>query len=183
MLGLISGSSSHTPCVETARLRLRAHERTDLEACLKLWSDPVVTQYLGRRASSFEESWSRLLRYTGHWAHMGFGLWAVEEKASNRFIGEAGFANFHRDMDPSFGDAPEGGWVFAADAHGKGYATEAMQAATAWMDQARGRERRVCLIEPANLASLRVADKLGFTKFADATYRETPVTLLESART
>jgi RimJ/RimL family protein N-acetyltransferase len=181
MVELGSSAMSHTPVVETARLRLRAHARGDLHACLAMWSDPRVLQYLGGRASSLEESWSRLLRYTGHWAHMGFGLWAVEEKASRRFIGEAGYANFHRELNPSFADAPEGGWVFAADAHGKGYATEAMQAAGDWMDRTRGRERRVCLIEPANIASLRVAEKLGFTKFADASYRETAVTLLETA--
>ena len=63
---------------------------------------------------------------------MGFGHWAVEEKASGDFIGDLGFADFKRDIQPSIQGLPELGWVLASRAHGKGYATEAVRAAIAW---------------------------------------------------
>ena len=62
------------------------------------------------------------------WRHMGFGFWAIEEKATGRFIGEAGFHELRRDIEPSIEGTLEAGWGFVTDAHGKGFATEAVGA-------------------------------------------------------
>jgi len=93
---------------------------------------------------------------------MGFGYWAVEEKASERFLGEIGFADFKREIVPSIEGVPELGWVLASHAHGKGYATEALNAAIPWGDKNLSASRSVCIIDPENLASLRVAEKCGY---------------------
>ena len=61
-----------------------------------MWADPEVTRYIGGRPFGVEEVWTRLLRYAGHWALLGYGYWAVIEKSSGRFVGEAGLADFHR---------------------------------------------------------------------------------------
>jgi len=64
--------------IETARLRLRGHGLEDTERMAALWSDAEVTRYIGGRPQTAEESWSRLLRYAGHWRLLGFGYWVVE---------------------------------------------------------------------------------------------------------
>lgn len=158
------------PVLETARLRLRGHRVDDYEALAAMWADPLVVRYLGRQPSTREVSWQRLLRYPGLWALLGYGYWAVEETASGRCIGDIGYADFHRDIDPSFDGTPELGWVLAAHAHGKGYASEALQAVLAWGDAHFGPHRAACVIEPENVASLRLAARHGFVAERETRY-------------
>jgi RimJ/RimL family protein N-acetyltransferase len=161
--------------IDTPRLRLRGHRLDDFAACSAMWADPAVTRYIGGRPFSTEESWTRFLRYAGCWAMMGFGFWALEEKSTGLFLGELGFADFKRDMQPSFGDVPEAGWVLTTAAHGKGYATEALRAATAWGDESPQAPRTVCMIHPDNAPSIRVAEKCGYREERRSEYRGNPV--------
>jgi RimJ/RimL family protein N-acetyltransferase len=162
------------PTLETERLRLRGHQADDFTACAAMWADPVVTRHVGGRPFAEDESWTRLLRYVGHWALLGFGYWVVEEKSTGSFIGEIGFADYKRNVDPSIKDKPEIGWAFVAQSHGKGYATEAVRAAIAWGDRHFGSGQTACLIHPENLASIRVAEKCGYRKLQDTTYKGQP---------
>jgi RimJ/RimL family protein N-acetyltransferase len=170
-------SAQNVPVVETARLRLRAHQIAEFADCAAMWADPVVTRYIGGRPFSEEEVWARVLRYVGHWLWLGFGYWAVEEKATGNYIGEVGFADFKRDIQPSIHGLPELGWVLTSGAHGKGYATEAVQAAIAWGQSHFGSGQTVCLIHPENVASLRVAEKCGFRESLRSTYKGQPAIL------
>ncbi len=165
------------PVIETERLRLRGHRLDDLADCGALWRDPVVTRYIGVRRSSDQDIWFRLLRYAGHWPIMGFGYWAVEEKSSGSFVGELGFADNKRSIEPSMQDAPELGWALVSSAHGKGYATEAVRAAVAWGDAHLSCPRTFCIIHPENVASLHVAAKCGYEEFQRATYNAEPAIL------
>jgi RimJ/RimL family protein N-acetyltransferase len=123
-----------------------------------------------------------MLRYAGLWALLGLGYWVVREKGSGRFVGEVGFGNFRRQIDPPLGDAPEIGWVLSPWAHGKGYATEAVQAALAWGEGHFGPSARtVCIIDPQNLASLRVAEKCGYREVSRAIYKGEATMVLERA--
>jgi RimJ/RimL family protein N-acetyltransferase len=167
------------PRLTTARLTLRGHRRDDFTDCVKLWSDPNVTRYIAARPFTDEEVWSRLLRYVGHWSVMGFGYWMVRETATDRFIGEVGFAEHRRDLTPSVVGMPEIGWVLTPAAHGQGFATEAVRAVVEWGDTHFGGMRTVCLIHPDNEPSLRVAEKVGYREYARATYKEAPTILLE----
>ncbi len=164
-------STVTVPVLETERLNLRGHREEDFTASSAMWADPVVTRHIGGRPLSAEESWSRLLRYVGHWALFGFGYWVVEEKASGNFIGELGFADYKRGMEPPLKGTPEIGWILATEFHGKGYATEAVRAAVAWGDRHFGAGPTACLIDPENLASIRVAEKCGYRKSHVATYK------------
>jgi RimJ/RimL family protein N-acetyltransferase len=159
------------PVLETERLRLRGHCLGDFAASAAMWADPVVTRHIGGVPRSEEESWSRLLRYVGHWALLGFGYWVVEQKATGSFIGEIGFADYERDLEPPLKDTPEIGWAFATQFHGKGYATEAVRAAVAWADAHFGAAPTACIIDPENLASIRVAEKCGYRKSHLASYK------------
>ncbi|MBD5633098.1 MAG: GNAT family N-acetyltransferase [Candidatus Eremiobacteraeota bacterium] len=156
--------------IETARLRLRRHRRDDFAACAGMWADPAVVRYIGGQPSTEQQVWSRLLNYAGHWQLMGFGYWVVELKATGLYIGELGFADFKRDIVPSIAGMPELGWALVPDAHGKGYATEALRAVVAWGDERFGRARTVCLIDAENVASIRVAEKCGYGEVERTTY-------------
>ncbi|MCY1023444.1 GNAT family N-acetyltransferase [Pyxidicoccus sp. MSG2] len=167
------------PAVDTERLTLRGHRLEDFEESFALWRNPEVTRYIGGKPSTSEECWARLLRYVGHWDVMGYGFWVVREKGTGRFIGEVGLADFRRDIQPSFEGAKEAGWALVPEAHGKGYATEAMRAVLAWAEGRFGPERIVCIIDLGNTASTRVASKCGFREFARATYKGEPTQVFE----
>lgn len=167
------------PVIETERLRLRGHRQEDLAACAAMWADAGVVRYIDGKPFSREEVWARLLRYVGHWQWMGFGFWALEEKATGAFAGELGFAEFKRAIEPSVEGTPEVGWVLAPHAQGKGYATEAVRAAIAWGDGQLGSARTVCLIHPENVRSIRVAEKCGFREFRRTSYRGEATTIFE----
>ena len=170
---------SAVPTLTTARLVLRGHRAVDLDASLGLWGDPATVRLIHGQPSSREECWARLLRYAGLWSILGFGYWVLEHRADGRFIGEAGFADFKREVEPRLGDALEAGWIVAPAEQGKGYATEAMQAALGWAGATLGPRRSVCMIAPENAASLRVAAKCGYGPYARTTYKESPTLLLE----
>lgn len=173
---------SRPPALSTPRLKLRAHRLEDLPACAKMWADPKVVRFIGGQPFNVQQSWSKILAYAGMWVMKGYGFWAVEEKASGKFVGELGFADFQRDIKPSFKGAPELGWAFASEAHGKGYATEALRAILKWGDKRLDAERVVCIIDPAHAASVRVAEKCGFKKARPAVYRGAPTVIYERRR-
>jgi RimJ/RimL family protein N-acetyltransferase len=110
----------------------------------------------------------------GHWALLGFGYWVVEERSTDAFIGEVGFADWKRSLEPPLGAAPEIGWVFVSSSNGKGYATEAVRAAIAWGDERFGASRTACIIHPENFPSIRVAEKCGYRKSQMTTYKGQP---------
>jgi RimJ/RimL family protein N-acetyltransferase len=170
---------SAVPVLETERLRLRGYKIEDYPAYFEMTQHPDFYRYLSHEPMPPEECWKMLLRSAGHWALMGFGFWAVEEKASGQFIGTIGFINLQRDLEPSLGDAPEAGWVLTPATHGKGYASEAMAAAMKWGRQHFGPVRTVCIIHPDNQASLGVAAKFGYREYARSTYKGDPIVLLE----
>ncbi len=171
-------SSQVVPELETERLRLRGHRAEDHAALAAIWADPVVVRHIGGKPSTSQEAWMRLLRYHGLWCVLGYGYWAIEEKASGRCIGDIGYADFKREIVPALDGMPELGWVLASDVHGRGYASEALAAVLAWGQAHLGEHRAVCIIEPDNLASLRLAEKAGFRLWQDTTYHGVPVQLL-----
>lgn len=159
------------PVIITERLTLRAHAPSDLADCAAMWADPAVFRHIGGVAASREEVWSRLLRYAGLWSLMGYGYWCIRETATNRFVGDAGLAEFKRDIVPGLEGSPESGWALATWAHGRGYALEAMAAILAWADDSLRAEKTVCMIAPENTASIRLAQKLGYEQFATGHYK------------
>jgi RimJ/RimL family protein N-acetyltransferase len=167
------------PVLQTDRLTLRGHRREDLKNCIEMWTNPAVTRYIGGRAFTPEEVWTRILRYVGHWTLLGFGYWLVSDKASGAFLGEVGFANFERDLEPSFGDAPEAGWIVTPEARGRGYAMEAIRAAHAWINAAYPARRTVCMIDHDNVISHQIAQRCGYRVWSDTRYHGTPVQLYE----
>lgn len=148
------------PIIESERLVLRGHRLDDYPSITRLYGDAVVMQHISGRAQNATDSWARMLRYVGHWQLLGYGFWAVEERGTGLYLGDVGFGDFRRDISPPLDDLPEAGWVFGTQAHGKGFALEAMRAALAWMDT---RSRRTqCIITLDNHRSRKLATKLGY---------------------
>jgi len=169
------------PILETKRLRLRGHRVEDLASSSAMWGDPENVRHISARPFTSEECWGRILRYFGLWAALGFGYWVIEQRSSGHFIGEVGFVDYKRDIVPALNGAPEAGWIIAPGFHGKGYAQEAMSAALGWLDGAQPHTRSVCIIDPSNTASLKLAAKLGYVEYARTTYTDHVVTLHERA--
>ncbi|MBF7996533.1 GNAT family N-acetyltransferase [Rahnella laticis] len=163
---------TQAPVLETERLILRGHRVEDFDDIAAQWADPAVVKYIGGTPSTREASWSRLLRYPGHWQMLGFGYWIVFEKhngAERAFVGEIGLADYQRDITPSLNGMAEMGWVVSPKFHGKGYASEAAQAVLNWAGASLDRQL-CCIIEPEHQASIRLAEKCGFVAQTDTTY-------------
>ena len=135
-----------------------------------MWADPRVTRFIGGKPSSPQQSWARLLGYIGHWSVLRFGYWAIEEKATDSYIGEIGFADFKRDIVPAMKEVPELGFALSPIAHGKGFATEAGRAVVVWGDDNLSAARTVCMIDPENVGSLGVVAKCGYELFERGTF-------------
>lgn len=167
--------------IETARLVLDLHGVEHFGPLARMWSDPSVVRHIGA-PSTAQESWARLLRYRGLWPLLGYGYWALTEKASGRFVGDLGFADFYRAIEPPIHGVPEAGWVLAPWAHRRGFATEALTAALDWLDRQTQHERSVCLIAPENEASLRLARRCGFRDERSVSFAEKNALLLRRER-
>lgn len=143
--------------LETPRLRLRQWRLADFEWYAALCADPEVMRFLGGKAFTRLEAWRQFCSLAGHWHFRGYGLWAVEEKAGGRLLGRVGLID-HEGW-PGF----EVGWTLARDAWGHGFATEAASRSMQYAFEELKRDRVISLIDPGNLASRKVAERLGET--------------------
>jgi RimJ/RimL family protein N-acetyltransferase len=165
------------PTIETPRLRLRAFRSSDLEAQAEAMSDEGVVRHLGGRPFSREETWRKILASPGLWVLLGYGYWAVERLEDDLYLGQVGFADFKRDMQPGIEFTPEMGWIFAPRAQGQGYAAEAVLAALAWADETLNAPEIVAIIDHENARSIRLAEKAGFDRREEALYKGEPILL------
>jgi RimJ/RimL family protein N-acetyltransferase len=140
--------------LETERLRLRQLRESDHEALTRNHADPELTRFLGGPASP-AESWKWLLSMLGHWSMRGFGYFAVDVKASGDLCGAVGLLR-HFDWPET-----ELGWRIFRTEQGHGYATEAAQCVRRYAYEALGLTTLVSYIKPENVASRRLAERLG----------------------
>jgi RimJ/RimL family protein N-acetyltransferase len=167
--------SATAPVIETPRLRLRGFRAGDLEPQQAAMTDPDVYRHLGGTPASREETWRKILASPGLWALLGYGYWVAERREDGAYLGQIGFADFKRDITPSIEGVPEMGWIVAREAQGQGLATEAVLAALAWADEALGGGEIVAIISHANKASIRIAEKGGFSRREEAVYKGEPI--------
>jgi RimJ/RimL family protein N-acetyltransferase len=165
------------PTLATGRLMLAPPTIADFAALAELWGNPETVRFISGQASSREESWARLLRYIGHWSAFGFGFFVMREKLMGAYVGELGLADFQREMAPSFDGYAEAGWIVDPGHWGKGYATEGLSAVIGWYDGRSDARPLACMISPGNEPSVRLARKVGFRHWMNATYRSKPTSL------
>ena len=145
------------PTLATDRLILRAHRPEDFEPFAAMMAEPEVARFitLNGQPQTPAEAWRILAAIIGCWTLRGFGMWAVEERASGRYMGRVG--PWQPEGWPGF----EIGWGLSGTAQGQGYATEAAQAAIDWSRATLSVGRILHIIHPDNVPSQRVARRLG----------------------
>lgn len=142
------------PVLETDRLILRAFRETDLDDYARITGDGRVGRWLGGTQDR-AAAWRGMAMFAGHWLLRGYGLWALEEKATGAFLGRAGL------WRPEGWPGLEVGWTVDPERWGEGFATEAGRASLAWAFDHLDAEEVISLTLPHNAASRRVMDKLG----------------------
>jgi ribosomal-protein-alanine N-acetyltransferase len=148
------------PVLETGRLVLRRWRGEDRAPFAQLNADPEVMACFPRLLSS-EESDALAARIEEGFERDGFGLWALEVRASGSFVGFTGLSV--PTFEAQFIPAVEVGWRLARSAWGQGYATEA---ATAALDFAFGPatlDEVVSFTTPLNRRSVSVMQRLGMS--------------------
>ena len=139
--------------LETDRLILRAPEIGDFERYADMFADESM-RIIGGPLSR-HDAWRRFLQMPGAWMLQGFAMFSVVEKASGRWMGQAG------PWHPEGWIGAEVGYAFHPDARGKGYCTEACAAAIDWAFDTLGWDEVIHCISPENAASQAVAQRLG----------------------
>ncbi len=140
--------------LETERLKLRLFREEDLEPYAAIVADPQTMTFMGGPRDR-ARAWADIAWCLGHWTLRGYGLWAAEEKASGALVGRIGLLN------PEGWPGLEVGWLVARGYWGRGLATEGGRASLAYAFETLGADHVISLIQPDNIASIRVAEKLG----------------------
>jgi RimJ/RimL family protein N-acetyltransferase len=116
-----------------------------------------------------EESEAQVGRFVRHWDEHGFGLWAVEEKASGAFIGFVGL-QYNEEWSESE-HKTEVGWRLDRACWSCGLATEDARASLGYGFEVLELERIISFTVPENAASRRVMEKCDLVQRSEARWR------------
>lgn len=155
---------SVTPTIETERLVLRGWRNGDLAPLVDFYAFDPGSAWVGGPLDD-TDVWRRLMSFAGHWSLNGYGLFALEDKASGAWIGWCGL------WHPVDFPETELGWTLIEPARGRGFVTEA---ATRVRDFAYAEAQLptlVSYIKPDNAPSQRVAERLACTFEGDIEIR------------
>ena len=142
--------------LETKRLSLRMFRNDDLDAYHTMCSDLDVMRFLGDgKPLSRTDAWRHIAIFLGTWQLRGYGMWAVEDKASGELLGRVGY------IHPEGWPGIELAWALARPFWGRGLATEAARACLDFGFTSLGFSHVISLIHPDNRRSISVAERLG----------------------
>jgi ribosomal-protein-alanine N-acetyltransferase len=149
-----------TNILETERLLLRRFIMSDLDNLVSFYSDPDVIRYIPDAPRSYEETREELEWFmNGHPKFPELGLWATIYKETGHFIGRCGLLPWTIDDQHEV----EVAFAFSREHWGKGLGTEVAQALVQYGFGHLRLPRLICLIEPENQDSIKVATKIGMT--------------------
>ena len=166
------------PFLMTERLELWLPVVDDLHPMFAIMANPETHRFLGP-APSMADHFMRFTRNAGSWQLYGYGILMIRRRDDAELLGNCGVFHSWRGLGADFDDQPEAGWILSTSAGGQGYAEEAMRAIYHWFDAMHGPCRTVCMIDPANAPSLRLAHKLGFLPMRETEFAGDPIRLLE----
>lgn len=156
--------------IETARLRLREWSAEDCADFMRLASNPVVVRFITEgRPYTVAEASQFIRRQLETQSQLGWSRWALElsEPGERDPHGVVGFCG----PGCTFAPEVEIGWWLHYDLWGRGLATEAGQAAVDYCFGTIGFDRLICCVHEDNLASRRVAEKVGFLPVGELQFR------------
>ena len=162
------------PTMQTQRLTLEPLGLTHSAGMFRLWSEPAVCRYAGPAAdawgapiplpASTPADSDRILDFFVRSAAAADGCrWAMLEVASGRFVGAVGFNHLRPTAELAYHLHP--------DAWGRGLMCEAALAALGWLTQTSEVRDVVAHIDPGNVASIRLAERLGLQRTDGDAYR------------
>jgi RimJ/RimL family protein N-acetyltransferase len=150
----------YTVILETKRLILRRQVMDDLDDLYALYCDPEITKYIPDAPRNLKETREELEWFlNGHPKHPELGLWATIHKATGKFIGRCGLLPWIIEGRQEV----EVAYTIAREYWGQGLGTEAAQAILQYGFEKLNLLRLICLIDPQNIASQKVAEKIGMT--------------------
>ena len=148
------------PTIETKRLILRGPEPEDYPNFKATFSS-YRARFMGGPLNPYE-SWMLYAAEIGHWQIRGFGMWMIHDQVTDETYGMAG------GWKPAGWPEREIAWIIWPEKAGKGYALEATSAARRYFYDTLGWNGAVSYIDPKNLDSIRLAERLGAQKDNDA---------------
>lgn len=149
--------------IETVRLLLRRWRDEDLDAYARICAEPEVMRYMSANGSprTREEIREEIAEIERRWMRLGFGLWAVEEKATGKFVGRIGLQ--YHDTWTQGEHKTEVGWLIDRSCWGQEFATEGARASIRYGFEELNLTRIISIALPENIASRRVMEKCGLT--------------------
>ena len=148
------------PVIETRRLVLRGPEAEDYPN-FKATFTSYRARFMGGPLNPYE-SWMLYAAEIGHWQIRGYGMWMIHDKDTGETCGMAG------GWKPAQWPEAEIAWVIWPGKAGRGIALEATHAVRQYLYGTLGWETAVSYIDPKNLDSIRLAERLGAVKDATA---------------
>ncbi|MCM3399787.1 GNAT family N-acetyltransferase [Oceanobacillus profundus] len=148
------------PILETSRLRLREIKETDAASMLAYLSDTEVMKHYGLEPfQTIEEAFDEISWYQSTLKQKTGIRWGITLKEEGVVIGSCGFLNIASQHYRS-----EIGYELHRNYWGKGIASEALGAVLAYGFEQLKLQRIQALIEPPNIASIKLAEKQGFVR-------------------
>ena len=150
----------------TERLRIRPLAPGDVDPLLAILGDAdTMRWYVEPFDREGVAAW--IDSATDSYGTNGFGLFAVEERASREFLGDCGPAIRVVDDEPHV----ELGWHTRRDRWGQGIAPEAGAACRDWCFATLATDHLISIIRPENRQSWRVAEKIGMQVWKEKEYK------------
>ncbi len=144
------------PRIETERLTLRPHRMEDFPAFAAFFASDAA-RFIGGPLPA-RGAWHGFAADVGSWDLLGYGDWAIEERATGAFAGQVALSK-----PPHFPER-EIGWLLIPGFEGRGYATEAARAVRGFAYGTLGWDTAVSYVDPGNHRSIAVARRLGCTE-------------------
>lgn len=149
-----------TIILETPRLLLRHLVMDDLDTLFALYRDPEIRKYFPDGVKNYDDTKEELeWLLNGHPEHPELGLWAIVHKETGKFIGRCGLLTWEIDGRLE----TEVAYLLDKKFWHQGLATEAAAGILAYAFDTLNLSRIICLMHPDNIASQRVAQRLGMT--------------------
>lgn len=143
--------------LETERLVVREFSLADMDALFELYSYEGMADYM-EGLYPYEEEYNYQKAYIENmYRFFGYGMWLVFEKETGKLVGRAGVE--HRE---ELEGELELGYAIGTPWQGKGYATEVCRGILEYAHEELGFEEICSLVQPENIASVHLLEKLGF---------------------
>jgi ribosomal-protein-alanine N-acetyltransferase len=145
------------PFLETPALILRPWKMEDAEELFRILQEPDILKYFPPTVFTLEKTQRYINHQLSHWQERGYGHWAVTLKENHRVVGWNGL-----EFLPETGEN-EVAYLLSHKVWGRGFATEAAQAAMKFGFDSAGLQAIIGLVHPENIGSIRVLEKCGLT--------------------